>query len=133
MFKVYICDPEKNTECKKTNCQKTCFSTLNPKYGKDYRVMRNEEVLKYIRQKLNERKISIRSTETSQKITKLDGETAFSGETFSRSSKKWGWKNEQTDNNLRFHGYGDARSSESRFQLFFELQSRKVRHRNRKM
>lgn len=59
MFKVYICDPEKNTECKKTNCQKTCFSTLNPKYGKDYRVMRNEEMLKYIRQKLNERKISI--------------------------------------------------------------------------
>lgn len=59
MFNVYICDPEKNTKCKKTNCQKTCFSTLNPKYRKDYRVMRSEEVLKYIQQKLNERKMSI--------------------------------------------------------------------------
>lgn len=36
----YICDFERNKECKKTTCQKLCFHTLNPEYsvdGKRYR------------------------------------------------------------------------------------------------
>lgn len=37
---VYICDFERNKECKKTACQELCFHTLNPAYsvdGKRYR------------------------------------------------------------------------------------------------
>lgn len=29
---TYICDPEKNTECKKTHCQTLCFKTTEPRY-----------------------------------------------------------------------------------------------------
>jgi len=32
---MYLCDPEKNTECKKTSCQKECKHTTNPKYKKE--------------------------------------------------------------------------------------------------
>ena len=31
---TYICDPEKNTECKKTHCQTLCFKTTEPRYRK---------------------------------------------------------------------------------------------------
>lgn len=33
--KLYICDPEKNTECKKTACQQECKYTTNPAFKKD--------------------------------------------------------------------------------------------------
>ena len=38
-MKLYPCDPNKNTECKKKNCgylksNGTCFSTTNPNYAK---------------------------------------------------------------------------------------------------
>lgn len=32
---TYICDPEKNTECKKTCCQTMCFETTDPRYRKE--------------------------------------------------------------------------------------------------
>jgi len=64
MLGVYICDPEKNTECKKTGCQTQCFSTFNPKYAKGIRAMTNKEVLKFVKSKLNERKMSIPISET---------------------------------------------------------------------
>lgn len=32
---TYICDPEKNTECKKTCCQTMCFETTDPRYQKE--------------------------------------------------------------------------------------------------
>lgn len=32
---TYICDPEKNTECKKTSCQTLCFETTDPRYRKE--------------------------------------------------------------------------------------------------
>ena len=38
---VYKCDPNKNTTCAKTACQKQCQYTLNPYYsadGKRYRL-----------------------------------------------------------------------------------------------
>lgn len=31
----YKCDPEKNSECKKTGCQRDCFLTLHKEYSKD--------------------------------------------------------------------------------------------------
>ena len=31
---TYICDPEKNTECKKTNCQTLCFETTHKEFSK---------------------------------------------------------------------------------------------------
>jgi hypothetical protein len=30
----YLCDPAKNTGCKKTSCQKTCRATTDPAYAK---------------------------------------------------------------------------------------------------
>ena len=33
---LYICDPDKNTECKKTGCGKECKMTANIKYAKHY-------------------------------------------------------------------------------------------------
>lgn len=59
MFKTYVCDPEKNKECKKTGCQTNCFLTLNPEYAKALRATKNGEMLKYIKHRLNERKMSI--------------------------------------------------------------------------
>jgi len=32
---VYICDPEKNRECRKTSCQDLCFMTSNREYSID--------------------------------------------------------------------------------------------------
>jgi len=32
---TYICDPEKNTDCKKTHCQTLCFRTTDPRYRKE--------------------------------------------------------------------------------------------------
>lgn len=32
---VYLCDPEKNEECKKTCCQKECFYTIKASCSKD--------------------------------------------------------------------------------------------------
>ena len=32
---VYKCNPEKNTNCKKTLCQKDCFFTYNKDYSED--------------------------------------------------------------------------------------------------
>lgn len=32
---VYICDPKKNKECKKTICQTMCFRTTNWEYAID--------------------------------------------------------------------------------------------------
>ena len=31
---IYLCDPEKNTECRKTACQDLCFYTKKRKYAK---------------------------------------------------------------------------------------------------
>ena len=31
----YICDPQKNTECKKTACHTLCFLTLQKEFKKD--------------------------------------------------------------------------------------------------
>lgn len=59
MQKTYICDPEKNKECKKTSCQTECFLTSNPKYAKGIQAMTNKEVLELVKSKLNERKMSI--------------------------------------------------------------------------
>lgn len=33
--KLYVCDPEKNTECKKTGCQTLCKNTLNQEFAKE--------------------------------------------------------------------------------------------------
>lgn len=33
--KTYLCDPEKNTECKKTSCQTLCFEATDPRYRKE--------------------------------------------------------------------------------------------------
>lgn len=33
---LYICDPEKNSECRKgSSCQKTCFLTSDPRFKED--------------------------------------------------------------------------------------------------
>lgn len=64
MFKAYVCDPEKNKGCRKTGCQTDCFLTLNPEYAKALRAMTNKEMLKYIKHKLNDRKMSIPISET---------------------------------------------------------------------
>ena len=32
--KLYLCDPEKNTECKKHGCGEYCFKTFNPEFAK---------------------------------------------------------------------------------------------------
>ena len=32
---LYICDPEKNTECRKGSCQELCFLTCDPRFKKD--------------------------------------------------------------------------------------------------
>lgn len=34
MAKLYLCDPDKNTTCKKTLCQKECKMTDDIKYAK---------------------------------------------------------------------------------------------------
>lgn len=34
MKSLYICDPEKNKECKKTLCQTDCFLTTKKEYEK---------------------------------------------------------------------------------------------------
>nr|DAG80323.1 MAG TPA: hypothetical protein [Caudoviricetes sp.] len=31
---LYLCDPQKNTECSKTGCQNSCFMTANKAYAK---------------------------------------------------------------------------------------------------
>lgn len=31
---LYLCDPQKNTECSKTGCQNSCFMTTNKAYAK---------------------------------------------------------------------------------------------------
>lgn len=33
--KLHLCDPEKNTECKKSGCQSLCKYTLNEAYAKE--------------------------------------------------------------------------------------------------
>ena len=33
--KLYLCDPEKNTECKKSGCQTLCKHTLNKEFAKE--------------------------------------------------------------------------------------------------
>ena len=35
MSKLYVCDPEKNTECKKTECQVMCFLTTDARCADD--------------------------------------------------------------------------------------------------
>lgn len=32
---VYLCDPDKNKECKKTGCQDYCFHTFNKEYARE--------------------------------------------------------------------------------------------------
>lgn len=32
---VYLCDPEKNTSCRKGGCQTYCYFCTNPEYSKD--------------------------------------------------------------------------------------------------
>lgn len=32
---IYKCNPEKNKECKKTECQKSCFWTTHAEYSAD--------------------------------------------------------------------------------------------------
>jgi hypothetical protein len=42
---IYKCDPEKNSECRKTGCQRECFHTLHKEYSKDgkqYRFQQGE-------------------------------------------------------------------------------------------
>ena len=34
-MKTYVCDPNKNTKCKKQSCQKDCFCTLHKEYSVD--------------------------------------------------------------------------------------------------
>ena len=34
MKKLYLCDPEKNTECPKTHCQVECFETTDKRFAK---------------------------------------------------------------------------------------------------
>lgn len=34
-MKTYVCDPKKNTKCKKRSCQKECFCTLHKEYSVD--------------------------------------------------------------------------------------------------
>lgn len=34
-FIVYKCAPEKNTKCRKTDCQTLCFHTTERKYSRD--------------------------------------------------------------------------------------------------
>lgn len=36
MKPLYICNPEINTTCKKTSCQKECYFTSNPKFKAEY-------------------------------------------------------------------------------------------------
>ena len=31
----YLCDPEKNVECRQTECQELCFYTTKKEYSKD--------------------------------------------------------------------------------------------------
>lgn len=47
---IYLCDPEKNKECKKTCCQKECKLTIKREYSKDgkrYRLV--DDVLKEVK------------------------------------------------------------------------------------
>lgn len=32
---LYRCDPEKNKECRKTDCQRSCFMTTHEEYSVD--------------------------------------------------------------------------------------------------
>lgn len=32
---IYKCDPKKNKDCRKTECQKSCFMTTHKEYSKD--------------------------------------------------------------------------------------------------
>lgn len=34
-MKSYVCDPKKNTKCRKRSCQTDCFRTLNEEYAID--------------------------------------------------------------------------------------------------
>lgn len=34
-MRTYICDPDKNKECKKTGCQDYCFHTLNKEFARE--------------------------------------------------------------------------------------------------
>lgn len=42
--RLYLCDPEKNTECKKTICQTDCFHTTKIKCRKNMNVYRADAV-----------------------------------------------------------------------------------------
>ena len=32
---IFLCNPEKNTECKKADCQRSCFFTSHKEFSKD--------------------------------------------------------------------------------------------------
>lgn len=40
---VYKCDPELNSECKKTACQRDCFLTLHKEFSKDGKKYRYQQ------------------------------------------------------------------------------------------
>lgn len=44
---LYVCDPNKNVECKKTACQEDCFCTAKVEYARDtkYRLRSNSRVI----------------------------------------------------------------------------------------
>lgn len=35
---IFACDPEKNTECRKTGCGTDCNMTTNPEYAKHFEI-----------------------------------------------------------------------------------------------
>lgn len=49
---VYVCDPEKNTECRKTSCQTLCFHTRHRLYATDEALEEAERIREYERRNI---------------------------------------------------------------------------------
>jgi len=41
----YLCDPEKNISCKKTECQKNCFATSKIEFAKHMTPLTKQQIL----------------------------------------------------------------------------------------
>lgn len=49
---IYLCDPAKNTECRKTSCQTLCFHTTHMKYATEEALKEAERIKEYERRNI---------------------------------------------------------------------------------
>ncbi len=49
---IYLCDPAKNTECRKTSCQTLCFHTTHMKYSTEEALKEAERIKEYERRNI---------------------------------------------------------------------------------